>query len=294
MPQQYDGCDENMFLKIYNSTDAHIGAVISHLFYRIFVKMLPDYQIGSKPIQSIQHLARTWVGGFHSRVPKQPILHTILHQTDTELTEPLPDPELCLEDVLTVLDWLFEDIPMSTDANPYARKCFLCRVQCVNAQQVARGFVHTKHRRYDMLLAIFANASCMHGSQKKHKKLKQYFKKFAKMYLFQCENFDYRPQDFYQDVDTLEPSAKPMETLYYLFRRVLLQLSTRQEYVLSSIQLTLHDVIVVLDKLFEEHSPLNIFRLESVDTVKHRSLHRPLDMLLAIISAAHFFKVAEN
>ena len=130
--------------------------------------------------------------------------------------------------------------------------------------------------------------------KKKHKKLKQYFKKFAKMYLFQCENFDYRPQDFYQDVDTLEPSAKPMETLYYLFRRVLLQLSTRQEYVLSSIQLTLHDVIVVLDKLFEEHSPLNIFRLESVDTVKHRSLHRPLDMLLEIISAAHFFKVAEN
>jgi hypothetical protein len=114
------------------------------------------------------------------------------------------------------------------------------------------------------------------------------------MYLFQCKIFDYRPQDLYQDVvDTLDPSAQPIETIYYLFRRVLLQFSTRQEYVLSSIQLTLHDVINVLDKLFEEHGALNIFRLKSVDTVKQKSLHRPLDMLIAIIAAAHFLPKTE-
>ena len=285
----YRGCGENMFLKIYSSTDAHINAVISHLFYRTFVKMLPDYQIGSKPIKSIEHLLRNWTGGRHSRILKQPIVYT----GDMDLK---PDPELCLKDVLEVLDWLFEEVQMSPDKNPYATNvCFLCRIQCVNAAQIARGFKNTKHRPYDMLLAIFANACCMNGSQEEHEKLKQYFKKFAKMYLFQCKIFDYRPQDFYQDVvDTLEPSAQPIETIYYLFRRVLLQFSTRQEYVLSSIQLTLHDVIVVLHRLFEEHGSLNIFRLESVDTVKQKSLHRPLDMLCAIISSAHFLPKTES
>ena len=86
--EQYKNCGPNMFLQIYDSTEAHIGAVISQLFYRTFVKMLPDYQIESKP-----------------------------------------DPELCLKDVLEVLDWLFEEVQMSPDKNPYATDvCFLCRI----------------------------------------------------------------------------------------------------------------------------------------------------------------------
>ena len=91
--RQYDKCGPNMFLKIYDSTDAHIGAVISHLFYRIFVKMLPDYQIPSKPIKSIEHLLRNWTGGRHSRISKQPIVYT-------EHMELHPDPVLSLEHVL--------------------------------------------------------------------------------------------------------------------------------------------------------------------------------------------------
>ena len=280
MLQQYDGC-ENMFLKIYHSTDAHINAVISHLFYRTFVKMLPDYQIGSKPINSIEHLLRTWVGGHSSRIS---------NQEDMELH---PDPELCLVHVLEILDWLLEEVQLSPGTNPYyTDKCFLSRIQCVNAQQVRRGFQHTKHRPYDMVMAVFAAANCMAGSEEEHGRLKVHFEKFAKMYLFQCGVFDYLPQDVYHDVDTSDPSAKPIETCFNLFRLLLEQFSTRQEYAVSSTQLTLHDVIIVLDKLIKKDGELNMFRLDS-ETVKHKSLHQPLDMLIAIIAAAHFLPKTE-
>jgi hypothetical protein len=324
----YRGCGENMFFKIYSSTDAHIGAVISQLFYRTFVKMLPDYQIGSKPIKSIKHLLRNWTGGRHSRISKQPIVY-ILSEGDIDSKpdqdpefELKPDPELCLKDVLEVLDWLFEEVQMSPDQNPYATNvCFLCRIQCVNAAQVVRGFKHTKHRPYDMVMAVFAAAHFMNGSEEEDKeedkqeeesnlaRLEEHFKKFARMYLDQCKTFDYQAKDVYKHMETLpfDPmnnawlrvynfccvEAKPMETIHYLFERIYAHFAVGQKYVLSSAQLTVHDVIVSLEWLFEKVGPLETSRFESVDAQqvnkqKTNTKHRPYDFLIAIISASFF------
>ena len=50
--------------------------------------------------------------------------------------------------------------------------------------------------------------------------------------------------------------------------------------------------IIVLDELMKADGELNMFRLDS-ETVKHKSLHQPLDMLIAIIAVAHFLPKTE-
>lgn len=293
------GCGENMFLKIFKSTDAHIGAVISQLFYTTYVEMLPNYQIGSQSIKSIEHLLRSWTGGRSSRISTQPMY--------TEDMDVIPDPKLCLKDVLEVLDWLFEEVQMCPDTNPHATdKCFLCRLQCVNAQQVVRGFKHTKHRPYDMLAAVFSAAHFMDGKKEEYARLKVHFQKFARMYLDQCKTFDYQVKDVYEHVQTLEfdpmnawlrvyndEQAKPMETIYDLFERIYAHFAVGQQYVVSSAQVNVHDVIIVLEWLFEKVGPLQISRLESVDAQqvnkqKKHTKHRPYDLLMAIITASFF------
>ena len=301
----YRGCGENMFLKIYNSSDAHIIAVISHLFYRTYVEMLPDHQIGSQSIKSIEHLLRSWTGGRFSHISTQPIAYT----EDMDLK---PDPELCSIHVLEVLDWLFEEVQMCPDTNPHATKCFLCRLQCVNAQQVVRGLKNTKHRPYDMLAAVFAAAHFMRGNKEERARLEVHFKKFSRMYLDQCKTFDYQVKDVYEHVQTLQfdhmnnawlrvynsEPAKPQESIHYLFERVYAHFAVGQKYVVynmlyTSAQLTLHDVIVVLEWLFQKVGPLQILRLECVDAQqvnkqKTNTKHRPFDLLMAIISASFF------
>ena len=214
-----------------------------------------------------------------------------------------------LKDVLEVLEWLFEEVQTSPDTNPYVpnTKCFLCRIQCVNAQQVVRGLKNTKHRPYDMLAAVFAAAHFMHGNEEERARLEVHFKKFARMYLDQCKTFDYQAKDFYEHVQTLQfdpmnnawlrvynsDQAKPQESIHYLFERVYAHFAVGQKYVVSSAQLTLHDVIVVLEWLFQKVGPLQILRLECVDAQqvnkqKTNTKHRPFDLLMAVISASFF------
>ena len=127
------------------------------------------------------------------------------------------------------------------------------------------------------------------------------------MYLDQCKTFDYQVKDVYEHVQTLEfdpmnnawlrvyndEQAKPMETIHYLFERIYAHFAVGQKYVLSSAQLSVHDVIVSLEWLFEKVGPFKISRFESVDAQqvnkqKTHTKHRPYDLLMAIITASFF------
>ena len=68
----------------------------------------------------------------------------------------------------------------------------------MNAQPLAAGLLHTKHRPYDMLAAIFLCANLMPASAAQAGRLRAHQHKFMHMYLQQSMQFDYLPKDVYQ------------------------------------------------------------------------------------------------
>jgi hypothetical protein len=161
--------------------------VISHLYHRVCVAYLPaDKQ---------EPTLRCSTGGPHARVPGQ--------EVEYRCGVPLPDPPLELAHVLQVLDWLFTEVeitywPESAHDDAVAPACYLTRLQCVNAQPLAAGLLHTKHRPYDMLAAVFLCANSMPASGVQARRLRAYEHKFMQMYLQQSEQFDYLSKDTFQ------------------------------------------------------------------------------------------------
>ena len=68
--------------------------VISHLYYRMCVKMLP--------VEDRLAAMRSWTGGPKARVPAQRV----------EYVDPAADPPLKLKHVLEVLEWLYTEMDM--------------------------------------------------------------------------------------------------------------------------------------------------------------------------------------
>ena len=175
------------YLQRYNFMRAKPMEVISHLFYRVCVAHRP-------PGEQLPAL-RSWTSGPKARVPGQEVAYCA--------GGPLPDPPLQLEHVLQVLDWLFTEIeitywPKTPHDDAAAPACYLTRLQCVNAQPLAAGLLHTKHRPYDMLAAIFLCANLMPASAAQAGRLRAHQHKFMHMYLQQSMQFDYLPKDVYQ------------------------------------------------------------------------------------------------
>jgi hypothetical protein len=147
--------------------------VISDLYYRVCV--------ASRPAEDQPPALRSWTGGPKARVPGQ---------------------ELELEHVLQVLDWLFTEVkitywPNTPHDDAAAPVCYLTRLQCVNAQPLAAGLLHTKHRPYDMLAAVFLCANSMPASAAQTQRLRAHEHRFMQMYLQQSQQFDYLPKDKY-------------------------------------------------------------------------------------------------
>lgn len=175
------------YLQRYNLTEAKPMEVISHLFYRTCVAHMPPDE----------HTAalRSWTGGPKARVPAQAV--------EFRDGAALPDPPLELEHVLQVLDWLFTEVkitywPNTPHDDAGAPVCYLTRLQCVNAQPLAAGLLHTKHRPYDMLAAVFLCANWMPASEAQAQRLRAYEHRFTKMYLQQSKHFDYLAKDVYE------------------------------------------------------------------------------------------------
>jgi hypothetical protein len=174
-------------LERYNLMQAKPMEVISHLYYQLCV--------ASRPVEDQQPALRSWTGGPQARVPGQ---------------------ELELEYVLQVLDWLFTQVkitywPDTPHDDAAAPVCYLTRLQCVNAQPLAAGLLHTKHRPYDMLAAVFLCANCMPASEAQAQRLRAHQRRFTQMYLQQSMNFDYLPKDIYKHdaMHTSPPTARP-------------------------------------------------------------------------------------
>ena len=174
------------YLERYNLTRAKPMEVILHLFYRMCVaQSQSDEQVLG---------VRSWTGGAKARVPGQELVYSD--------GAPLPDPPLELEHVLQVLDWLFTEVkitywpetPHDDNAGP---ACYLTRLQCVNAQPLAAGLLHTKHRPYDMLAAVFLCANSMPATEAQAHRLRAHEHRFMQMYLQQAQEFDYLPKDKY-------------------------------------------------------------------------------------------------
>lgn len=128
----------------------------------------------------------------------------------------LPDPPLELEHVLQVLNWLFTEVkttywPDTPHDDAAAPVRYLTRLQCVNAQPLAAGLLHTKHRPYDMLAAVFLCANFMSASQAQTQRLRAHKHHFMQMYLQQSMEFDYLPKDIYKNNAgcTSAPVARP-------------------------------------------------------------------------------------
>ena len=182
--------NNDYFVHIYNLDEAKPMEVIAHLYYRVFVRVLPLYDIrvtnmGGVNARTLDQQLRSWTGCKHARIPGQ------------EVPEGEIDPPLKLKHVIEVLTWLFAEIVLPYE--PYeSNATYLCRLQTVNAQQVVKGHRHTKHRPYDMLMAIFAAAHFMEGTREDKNQLGGYFHKFMYMYLAQSADFDYVPKDVYK------------------------------------------------------------------------------------------------
>ena len=160
--------------------------VISHLFYRLCV--------AQRPVEEQVPALRSWTGGAKARVPGQEVVYSN--------GTPLPDPPLELEHVLQVLDWLFTEVeitywPETPHDDAAAPACYLTRLQCVNAQPLAAGLLHTKHRPYDMLAAVFLCANSMPATEAHARRLRAHEHRFMQMYLQQAQEFDYLPKDKY-------------------------------------------------------------------------------------------------
>lgn len=188
---------DNYFVKIYNFDEAKPMEVITHLYYRVFVHILPLYDIRIKNMRgvharSLDPQLRSWTGCRHARIPSQRVAQGKL------------DPPLELKHIIEVLKWLFTEI--IPPYQPYQRNIsnitYLCRLQTVNAQQVVKGYKHTKHRPYDMLMAIFAAAHFMQGREEDKNLLGYYYHKFMYMYLAQSADFDYVAKDVYKHEPT--------------------------------------------------------------------------------------------
>lgn len=183
---------QNYFVQIYDRDEAKPMEVIAHLYYRVFVHVLPLYDIKITNMhgvnaRSLDPQLRAWTGCRHARIPSQRVAQGEM------------DPPLQLKHIIEVLTWLFEDMKIAPDYNPYeANITYLCRLQTVNAQQVVKGYKHTKHRPYDMLMAIFAAAHFMQGTQEERNSLGNYYHQFMYMYLAQSAEFDYVAKDVYQ------------------------------------------------------------------------------------------------
>jgi len=161
-------------LDCYNLMQAKPMEVISHLYYRLCVARRPAED--QKP-----PALRSCTGGPKARVPGQ---------------------ELELKEVLEVLDWLFTEVqitywPNTPHDDVAAPVCHLTRLQCVNAQPLAAGLLHTKHRPYDMLAAVFLCANSMPASAAQTQRLRAHEHRFMQMYLQQSQHFDYLPKDKY-------------------------------------------------------------------------------------------------
>jgi hypothetical protein len=174
------------YLERYNLMQAKPMEVISHLYYRLCV--------ASRPAEDQQPALRSWTGGPKARVPEQELVYCN--------GAPLPDPPLELAHVLQVLDWLFTEVqitywPNTPHDDAGAPACYLTRLQCVNAQPLAAGLLHTKHRPYDMLAAVFLCANSMPASPAQTQRLRAHEHRFMQMYLNQSQEFDYLPKDRY-------------------------------------------------------------------------------------------------
>lgn len=192
--------NNDYFVHIYKKNEAKPMEVIAHLYYRVFVHLLPLYDIrvtemGRVNARSLDPQLRSWTGCQHARIPSQ------------KVPEGQIDPPLKLEHVIAVLTWLFAEI--KPPYKPYASNVtYICRLQTVNAQQVAKGHKRTKHRPYDMLMAIFAAAHFMEGTERDRRSLGFFYHKFMYMYLAQSADFDYVAKDIYKhepvDMDGLD------------------------------------------------------------------------------------------
>ena len=91
--------------------------------------------------------------------------------------------------MILVLEWLFQKVgPLQ-----------ILRFESVDAQQVNKQKTHTKHRPYDLLMAIitasfFLLDNCS-GDDKM--KLESYYHEFMPRYLLQCGSFDYVEKDLF-------------------------------------------------------------------------------------------------
>ena len=94
-----------------------------------------------------------------------------------------------VHDVIVVLDWLFEKVGFLE----------ISRLESVDDQQVNKQKTHTKHRPYDLLMAIITASFFLldNCSSDDKMKLESYFREFMPQYLLQCGSFDYVAKDLF-------------------------------------------------------------------------------------------------
>ena len=97
-----------------------------------------------------------------------------------------------VHDVIVVLDWLFEKVGFLE----------ISRHESVDAQQVNKQKTNTKHRPFDLLIAIISASFFLPngGSSDDKMKLESYYREFMPQYLLQCGGFDYLEKDVFSHV----------------------------------------------------------------------------------------------